>query len=430
MRPPVANWFGARESWELFTQNVDEAEATLWRNRVPQLDQRCVDSLEVRLVNGGRLGSSSCSRWRDLPACVRSARRSARQGPPNPLQFAPQQHYLPVSNFDEELAATGPFELAQWLEQILMGDGARWIPDLCASARREIVTRRLVNHNGVDVEHASTRVSVSLSASTGDGFDVMRTTELSCRLDLDLKATLEAFEQQCCRCTRSTARTAPARSDPPAAFSERAVAALLQLFEDWLVTVMNTGSRDHVESRREPLVAESIHLNDPGTQDWMPGSAPFDDEGVPKQAASIITAGWLKSSILDLQSAQATGAEPTGHAWRLAGSAPVPRFNNPLLAPGTVPIDDMVADLRDGLWIENLKQPHLTTGEGAAFEAEVDAGFVVAHGRPRGPVRKVRIAGDLLRLLGSGLLAIANTTRRVQWGTVPALTVRQIDVQW
>ncbi len=80
----------------------------------------------------------------------------------------------------------------------------------------------------------------------------------------------------------------------------------------------------------------------------------FDDEGTLSGDTVVIDKGILKSGISDLQSAMALGTKPTGNGRRESYKRKAyTRMTNTYFEPGTDKVEDMIASIKDGLFLEN-----------------------------------------------------------------------------
>ena len=262
-------------------------------------------------------------------------------------------------------------------------------------------------------------------ANLGDGFELLRESETSCHFDIELAPLLERFLKKYRLCSGAVSQPEPAM--PAASLKKRP--SLLELLERLLVSMVNApNSTLFHELRDRPLLRHDVQIVDDGAANWLPGSSSFDDEGVPRRLLSIIADGSLKSSIFDLRSARLKNEEPTGNAVRRFDSVPTPQFNNPVLQAGQDSEEDMLAALRSGLFIEQLKNIRFDPGNYWDFRAEIGAGFLIRDGRYIGPVRALEVAGNLSRILGQGLEALGTKTRRLLRGSAPPLMVKEIHV--
>ena len=91
---------------------------------------------------------------------------------------------------------------------------------------------------------------------------------------------------------------------------------------------------------------------------------------------------------------------PTGNGRRQDyRHAPLPRMTNLCLAPGDTAPGDLVADVRDGLYVAGVGQGVVVPGEDR-FAFDVLDGFRIEDGRRTAPVAGLRVHGRLSGLLG------------------------------
>ena len=80
----------------------------------------------------------------------------------------------------------------------------------------------------------------------------------------------------------------------------------------------------------------------------------FDDEGTLAQDTVIIEKGILKTGICDAQAAMALGTKPTGNGRREKNSHKAyTRMTNTFFEPGTDKVEDMIASISYGFYLEN-----------------------------------------------------------------------------
>jgi PmbA protein len=118
------------------------------------------------------------------------------------------------------------------------------------------------------------------------------------------------------------------------------------------------------------------------------GSRPFDGEGLACRKARLIDQGILTSWILDLRSARQLGLEPTGQ-----GSRSGPTTSNVYIPAGMLSPRDLMADIRDGLYVTELigSSVNLVTGD----YSRGASGFWIENGELTFPVSEITIAGNL-----------------------------------
>lgn len=123
-------------------------------------------------------------------------------------------------------------------------------------------------------------------------------------------------------------------------------------------------------------------------------SRPADGEGVATAPLTLIESGILKSWFLDTRTANQLGLTTTGHASRSMGSGPSPSCSNLYLKPGTATPSELMADIKDGIYITDTfgMGVNLTTGD----YSQGASGLRIINGEITTAVSEITIAGHLL----------------------------------
>jgi PmbA protein len=122
-------------------------------------------------------------------------------------------------------------------------------------------------------------------------------------------------------------------------------------------------------------------------------SKPFDGEGVANRAMNLIEDGELKTWLLDSASARQLGLTTTGHAARGTGGPPSPSVSNLYLVPGTATPEDLIGDIKQGFYVNELIGMGVNGVTGDYSRGA--AGFWIENGKLAYPVSEVTIAGNL-----------------------------------
>ncbi len=120
------------------------------------------------------------------------------------------------------------------------------------------------------------------------------------------------------------------------------------------------------------------------------GSASFDAEGVMTRERRIIDSGVLTGYVLSSYSARRLGLETTGNAGGV---------RNLLLEPGGEGPQDLLRQMRDGLYVTELMGQGVSMVTGDYSRGA--SGFRVENGEITYPVEEVTIAGNLRDIFGN-----------------------------
>ena len=124
------------------------------------------------------------------------------------------------------------------------------------------------------------------------------------------------------------------------------------------------------------------------------GSITVDDEGTPGQRTTLIEDGTLVGYLQDRQNARLMGSESTGNGRRQSyAHAPMPRMTNTFMLAGEERSEDLVADLKDGLYAVGFSggQVDITSGK---FVFSCTEAYRVKNGHIGAPVKNATLIGD------------------------------------
>jgi predicted Zn-dependent protease len=126
---------------------------------------------------------------------------------------------------------------------------------------------------------------------------------------------------------------------------------------------------------------------------------PFDFEGSPRQAVTLVERGVFKRVVHDRRTARRAGCESTGHALPLPNtSGPLPL--NLVLEGGDASLDDLIASTRKGLLITRFHYTNVLDPKALVLTGMTRFGtFVIENGRVGRPVQNMRFTDELGRVL-------------------------------
>ena len=166
----------------------------------------------------------------------------------------------------------------------------------------------------------------------------------------------------------------------------------------------------------EKVGPEFLTMTDDGTDPNMVVSPPFDSEGVPTQKNVIIENGVLKTYLHNTSTAKLNDTISTGNAGLI-----FPRAWNCAIAPGSMSKDDMISNIKDGLYITNLwytRFQNYQTGDFSTIPR--DAVFEIKDGKITGAVKDIRISENMLGMLDR-IKHIGNDPEQIRWWEVGLL---------
>ncbi len=175
----------------------------------------------------------------------------------------------------------------------------------------------------------------------------------------------------------------------------------------------------------DKIAGDNINVVDDGTMRGGFGTSPFDSEGVPSRKTVVVENGVLKSYLLNTYTAKKLNLQTTGNASRGLAGTPGIGPGNFFLQPGTKSLQEIIADVKEGLLVTEFLGfgVNLVTGDFSRGAS----GLWIQNGELTFPVEEITVAGNLKDMLfniseiGNDLefrSAIASPTVRIDGMTV------------
>jgi len=160
----------------------------------------------------------------------------------------------------------------------------------------------------------------------------------------------------------------------------------------------------------------------------LPGSTPFDSEGVAAMNKSIIENGVLKTFLHNRKTAKKDGVEPTGNGFKGSFKSPVGVSpTNFYVVPGTKTENELISEMENGIIISDLSGLHSGTNSVSGDFSISAEGFYVENGKKTFAVEQITIAGNFFTLI-KDILAVGNDLRFMGSVNSPCVIVREINV--
>ncbi|MGR3389212.1 metalloprotease TldD [Sagittula sp.] len=174
----------------------------------------------------------------------------------------------------------------------------------------------------------------------------------------------------------------------------------------------------------QQIASKGVTVLDDGTIPDRRGSITVDDEGTPSGKNVLIEDGKLVGFMQDRQNARLMGVTPTGNGRRESyAHIPMPRMTNTYMLGGDADPQDIVGDLKDGIWAVGFGggQVDVTNGK---FVFSCTEAYRVKDGKVGRPVKGATLIGDgasalqQIRALGNDMAldpGMGNCGKQGQW---------------
>jgi TldD protein len=136
-------------------------------------------------------------------------------------------------------------------------------------------------------------------------------------------------------------------------------------------------------------------IDDPTLHEF--GYYPFDAEGSQAKRTEIIREGVLNSYLHSRETAAKLGGTP-GNCRAQGYSMPVVRMSNTFIDNGDSKFEEMLEEVRDGMYLVGSRGGQVNTGEGI-FQFNAEKGYIIKNGELKELVRDVSLSGKTLEIL-------------------------------
>lgn len=417
------------DSAEVIFEQGEGRSVSFENNKLKCVNTKSIRGIGLRVIKNGRIGFSSTTDLRKPERLVANAIKSAKFGQEAKFEFPPSTNFPEVETYDNDVVNYPVEEEAIELGQNAIDAALTVNPDYECGVEigKGIGLRRLINSSGLDISRQSSHFSIGIDILLVKGQSLIWTGEgeSSRRLSTDLdKHVKKALEQQ--RLAEKEVQIGTGTY--PVIFTPKSVNTVLTTFEIGCNgKLVQKGASPLAGKLGEKIIDERVSIYDDSTINYADGSFPFDGEGTPGQKTPLIENGVLKNYIYDLQTAGIMNAKSTGSGTRGFASQPAPGCTNIVIEPGDMAFEDMIADMKQGLLVDQVLgsgQSNVLAGE---FSVNIDLGFLIENGEIVGRVKDCMIAGNAFEVFNN-ITALGNKTEWHGSTRLPHFYFRALNV--
>ena len=159
--------------------------------------------------------------------------------------------------------------------------------------------------------------------------------------------------------------------------------------------------------------SKQLNIIDTATLPALRGSYKYDDEGVPAARTYLIREGKLVGRLHSRETASRMGEKPTGNARAINYHyPPIVRMTNTYIEPGATSFEDMIADIKEGIYARNW---YGGTTSMEMFTFSAGEAYMIRNGKIAEPLRPVVLTGNVFTTL-KNIDAIGNDLDMNQGG--------------
>ncbi|MBI4301280.1 MAG: TldD/PmbA family protein [Chloroflexi bacterium] len=389
------------EAAEVFSITQESTPVRFETNRLKEITTRSSQGVALRLIKDGRIGFAAS--WGEVSprALVDMALETAPLGAAAHLELPSLLPYPSVEIYDPADVAV---ETMVQMGQSLIDRVRQNTPDLQCEAHigQTKMTVDIINSQGGRGHYEKSVFGVGIEGTLIRGTDMLFVGDSfsSCQPIPDFAPIAETTLEQ----LELAKETTTIKSGQwPVVFTPRGVAGALlsPLLMGFNGKIVWQGASPLVNKLGQRLFDPRLNLWDDATIPLRPGSRPCDDEGVPSQRITLIDQGAVAHFLYDLQTAALSNTQSTGSASRALTSLPSPASSTIIMGEGETPYADMIANLKEGLVVEELMGAGQGNVLGGEFSGNVLLGYKVEGGKIVGRVKDTMVSGNIYQALAN-----------------------------
>jgi PmbA protein len=377
----------------------DSALTRFATNRIHQNVRQHDADLQVRVIDGDRIGVASTNRLDEggIRDVVERATAIAERSAPNPgaaiLPEPDGRDYDPDLGYVAATAEATPEQRAEAARAVIAAGEAKGL-ETSGSVSTATMTVAVANSLGVRVRHRGTKAALitvmmdGFASGAASGYAHGGSPDVN---DIDAESLgTEAAEKG----DRMRGADALEPGEYEVILEEYAVAGLLEY-----LSYIGFSGLAHEEGRsfmelESRVMGENVSIWDDGADPaGMP--APIDFEGVVRRRVDLIQDGVARAVVHDAATGSRAGTGSTGHG------LPAPNLLGPMalnlfMAPGTTARDELIGGVSRGIWVTRFHYINPVHPKKAILTGMTkDGTFLIEDGRLSRPILNFRFTQSI-----------------------------------
>lgn len=148
----------------------------------------------------------------------------------------------------------------------------------------------------------------------------------------------------------------------------------------------------------EQIASDIVNIFDDASLKDGFGYYAYDAEGVKTKPNQLVKDGKLVSLLNSRESAGKLGMKSSGNARSSISDQPIVRMSNTYLQPGELTFDELIEDIKDGIYLKGSRGGQVDTGKGI-FQFNAAEAYKIDNGELTTPLRDVSLSGNILETL-------------------------------
>lgn len=406
---------GANE-YEVYISSHSSSEVSAQDNHLHNATSDISTSVGIRVINNGSLGFSSINSLEEskVAKVIEEAISIAKLAPPNPHNVFPDPQPVVQARgiFDEELAnyplSSCITHVQQSLDRTKSHDKRITVEGMGFNIN--VSQEAIVTSKGIELSQKSSNWVTYLMGMAVEGekvssFDFGFNGGTSVA-NITLEKMVDDFSKsvvQSLGATQGESFTGQVILHPD---------TLMEMVFEVIgflasAEAIQTGASRLAGQLGKKVFSEHLTILDDGTTPNRITSMTFDREGITPKPLSIIKDGVFTQMLHSARTAHREGTVTNGRAMGSASGPPRIGPTGVVVAPGKTPLDQIIADTKQGLLVKRYSG-NIDTSSGN-FSGTVKGGWLIKNGKLDRPVTGTMIAGNLFDALNN-ISAVSSDT--------------------
>ncbi|MBN2540119.1 MAG: TldD/PmbA family protein [Bacilli bacterium] len=419
------------EDIQVFLSNSTNLSVEIFEGEVDKYEIADNSSLTVKGIFNGKMGVYSTEVMEDelIEEIVDTIIASAKviDSLDDAIIYEGDEHYEEVEGlYNEELSQIDVTKKIEMLKEL---DGKfhnydKRVKNVETSYTETINSILLQNskglklHNKANASYIVGQVIVADDKDQRTGFDVKITN------DFNDYNTDELVETITSNALNSLGAEPVPSNNYEIVFSGLSLATLFSAFQNvFSAQAVQKGISLLKGKLGETVGSELINIVDDPLMKKSASSRSFDDEGVATKFKYLVEKGTLKTYLHNLVTAKKDGVKSTGNGF--GGGI---RSVNLKVEPGTSSFEEIMASVKDGIYITNVQGAHAGANPVSGDFSLQAAGYYVVDGKIVSPVALITVAGNFLQML-KDVVMVGDEAKMTYYGiTCPSVKVKSMMV--
>jgi PmbA protein len=377
---------------EVYYQSSQDTPIEFENNRLKSLQTKATQGVALRVIVDGKIGFASSTDLTRLDDLMAAAITTAEIGDPVELTF-PKNLELKTPESDYTLPSTNKLVA---VGENLIEKVHQYNPDILVDVGFHVRSGqvKLANTSNVYTERSSKIVTASLGGNLVRGEDFLQAYSYDVARDgepdyeLILARLLEKYRRAERNATVSSGKF-------PVLFTPRAIASTIGGLFDTILSgqVVVQKASPLGEKLGEQVFDSRLTIFEDPTIGVS--ACPVDDEGVATSKKVLIDQGVVKQFYWDLTWGARGNHPSTGNGFRGGISRPGPDLVNLCIAPGTTPVEQLIAEMKEGIIVDQVLGAGQSNQLAGEFSVNLDLGYKVENGEIVGRVKNTMVAGSI-----------------------------------